>query len=268
MTCSSLITITLFATGCLWGAMGFSFEAAAHQSASKAAADRQDSDQVAAKSARPRGRQVIYPDQLRKAIRSHLQREFAGKAQEVQVTLGEPQQPIGVPAGALALTVSSADGEETVGRRVFQVHVAVNGIFARTIEATTDVSAYVDLLTPVRLIKADEEIETGDVVTTRLALSDLKSPYATDPLEVIGKAATRALPPQVPIKLTSLRRPFVVRKGDRVMIEAKMGGLSIQTAGVTKGNGELGQTVTVSNTDSGKEVRAKVVGPGVVRVDF
>ena len=71
-----------------------------------------------------------------------------------------------------------------------------------------------------------------------------------------------------PIKLTALRRPFVVRKGDRVMIEAKMGGLSIQTAGVTKGNGELGQTVTVSNTDSGKDVRGKVVGPGVVRVDF
>ena len=268
MTLSSMITITLFATGCAWGAMGFvAVEAAAHQSAPKATADRQDNDQ-AAKSARPRGRQVIYPDQLRKAIQSHLQREFAGKAQEVHVTLGEPQQPIGVPAGALALTVSSADSEETVGRRVFQVHVAVNGVFVRTIEATTDVAAYVDLLTPVRLIKADEEIETGDVVTTRLALSDLKSPYATDPLEVVGKAATRPLPPQVPIRLTSLRRPFVVRKGDRVMIEAKMGGLSIQTAGVTKGNGELGQTVTVSNTDSGKEVRAKVVGPGVVRVDF
>ena len=86
--------------------------------------------------------------------------------------------------------------------------------------------------------------------------------------EVVGKAASRPLPPQIPIKLTALRRPFVVRKGDRVMIEAKMGGLSIQTAGVTKGNGELGQTVTVSNTDSGKDVRGKVVGPGVVRVDF
>jgi flagella basal body P-ring formation protein FlgA len=188
--------------------------------------------------------------------------------QEIQVTLGDPQQPIAVPAGALGLTVSSSDIEGSVGRRAFHVHVAVNGIVHRTIDATADVAAYLDILAPVRLIKTDEEIDADDIVTTRVALFDLKSPYATDLRDVIGKAAARPLAPQIPIKLTSLRRPFVVRKGDRVMIEAKMGGLSVQTAGVTKGNGEMGQTITVSNTDSGKDVRAKVIGPGVVRVEF
>jgi flagella basal body P-ring formation protein FlgA len=268
MTLPFIIVIALLGGGFGGGAIGLTLAADAPQGVQAAVPDRQDTSDRATKPARVRGRQVIYPEQIRKAIQSHLRRQFAGRVQEVHVTLGEPQQPVAVPAGALALTVGSMDGDDGVGRRVFQVHVAINGAFLRTIEATTDVTAYVDILTPVRLIKADEEIDAADVVATRLALSDLKSPYATDPHEVIGKAASRPLPPQVPIKLTSLRRPFVVRKGDRVMIEAKMGGLSIQTAGVTKGNGELGQTVTVSNTDSGKEVRAKVVGPGVVRVDF
>jgi flagellar basal body P-ring formation protein FlgA len=250
------------------GSVGTVCEAPAHQAGRESGEAQWQANDRVKEPARSRGRQMIYPDRIRKTIHEHLQREFAGKAQEIQVTLGDPQQPIAVPAGALALTLSSADIEGSVGRRVFQVHVVINGILHRTIEATTDVAAYLDILAPVRLIKTDEEIDVDDVITTRVALFDLKSPYATDLRDVIGKAAVRPLAPQIPIKLTSLRRPFVVRKGDRVMIEAKMGGLSVQTAGVTKGNGELGQTITVSNTDSGKDVRAKVVGPGTVRVDF
>ena len=250
------------------GIVGTVCEVMGHPAGRESAeAQRQGSDRVK-ETVRSRGRQVIYPDRIRKAIDEYLQREFAGKAQEIHVTLGDPQQPIAVPAGALGLMVSSPDIEGSVGRRVFHVHVAVNGNLHRTIDATTDVAAYLDILAPVRLIKTDEEIDADDIVMTRVALFDLKSPYATDLRDVIGKAAARPLAPQIPIKLTSLRRPFIVRKGDRVMIEAKMGGLSVQTSGVTKGNGEMGQTITVSNTDSGKDVRAKVVGPGVVRVEF
>ncbi|MGH7257026.1 MAG: flagellar basal body P-ring formation chaperone FlgA [Nitrospiraceae bacterium] len=217
---------------------------------------------------RMRQGQILYPENFRKAIRLHLQKEFSGKVREIQIVLGEPQQPLVIPSGVSTITVSSSDADESVGRRVFQLHIAVNGALHKTIEATADVSAFLDVLTPVRLIRADEEIESQDVAMTRVALFDLRIPYATDLKELIGKAATRPLPPQAPIRLTALRRPFVVRKGDRVTIEAKMGGLSIQTVGSTKSNGELGQTITVANSDSGKELRAKVVAPGVVRVDF
>jgi flagella basal body P-ring formation protein FlgA len=267
MTLSFMITITVLMSAWIWGVIGAAGEAAAHPSGQRTAAETQGSERVKERG-RARSSQAIQPDQIRRAIQIHLQRELAGKVQEIRVTVGEPQQPIVVPAGMLRLSVDPADIGEHVGRRVFQVHVAVNGTFHRTVEAITDVTAYVDLVAPVRLIKTDEEIEADDVVTTRVALSDLRLPYARDPRDVVGKAATRPLSPQAPIRLTALRRPFVVRKGDRVMIEAKMGGLSIQTSGVTKGNGELGQTITVSNTDSGKDLRAKVVGPGVVRVDF
>ena len=85
---------------------------------------------------------------------------------------------------------------------------------------------------------------------------------------MIGKAAIRPLAAQSAIRITAVRRPFAVHKGDRVTIEARQGNLSIQTVGVTKSHGEMGQTITVSNVDSGKELRATVVAPGVVRVTF
>ena len=110
----------------------------------------------------------------------------------------------------------------------------------------------------------DEQIEADDVTTDRIVLFDLKQPYITNPADVIGKAAIRPLAAQSAIRITAVRRPFAVHKGDRVMIEARQGNLSIQTVGVTKSHGEMGQTITVSNVDSGKELRATVVAPGVV----
>ena len=215
-----------------------------------------------------RGKRLIYPEQLRGVIHDFVKRELAGRAADCQVSLGEPQQPISVPAGSLDVQVSGTRSEEPLGRRVFQIHLAVNGRFIKTIEATADVAALVDVVVPVRAIKADEEIAVDDVSTERIVLFDLKQPFATTPADVIGKAAIRPLPPQNAIRLTSVRRPFVVHKGDRVTIEARQGGLSIQTVGVTKSHGELGQTITVSNVDSGKDLRATVVAPGVVRVSF
>jgi flagella basal body P-ring formation protein FlgA len=216
----------------------------------------------------PRGKRLIYPEQIREAIHSFVLREIAGKAVDCQVALGEPQQPIAVPAGMVDVQVSAARSDEPLGRRVFQIHLAVNGRFIKTVDATADVAAIQEVVVPVRPIKMDEQIETEDVTTDRIVLFDLKQPYVTNPAEVIGKAAIRPLAAQSAIRITAVRRPFAVHKGDRVTIEARQGNLSIQTVGVTKSHGEMGQTITVSNVDSGKELRATVVAPGVVRVTF
>ncbi|MDR4480363.1 MAG: flagellar basal body P-ring formation chaperone FlgA [Nitrospira sp.] len=215
-----------------------------------------------------RGKRLIYPEQIRGVIHDFVKRELAGRAIDCQVALGDPQQPIVVPSGTVDLQVSAARSEDLLGRRVFQIHLAVNGRFIKTVDATADIAAVVEVVVPVRSIKVDESIEVDDVTTERIVLYDLKQSFVTNPADVIGKAAVRPLPPQLAIRLGAIRRPFAVRKGDRVTIEAKQGGLSIQTVGVTKSHGELGQTIVVSNVDSGKELRATVVAPGVVRVSF
>ncbi len=215
-----------------------------------------------------RAKRLIYPEQIRGVIHDYVKRELSGRAVDCQVALGDPQQPIVVPSGTVDLQVSAGRSDDSLGRRVFQIHLVVNGRFIKTVDATADVAAIVEVVVPVRPIRVDEEISADDVTTERLVLFDLKQPFATSLADVIGKAAVRPLPPQNAIRTTSVRRPFAVHKGDRVTIEARQGGLSIQTVGVTKSHGELGQTITVSNVDSGKELRATVVAPGVVRVSF
>jgi flagella basal body P-ring formation protein FlgA len=215
-----------------------------------------------------RAKRLVYPEQIREAIHGFVLREISGRAVDCQVSLGEPQQPIVVPSGTVDLQISGARSDEPLGRRVFQVHLVVNGQFIRTVDATADIAGVQEVVVPVRPIKMDEQIDVSDVATERIVLVDLKHPYVTNSADVVGKAAIRPLPAQSAIRTNAVRRPFAVHKGDRVTIEARQGNLSIQTVGVTKSHGEMGQTITVSNVDSGKELRATVVAPGVVRVSF
>lgn len=179
---------------------------------------------VGGSAVRTRGGRLVYPEQIRSAIQTYMRKELIGRAVDSQVVLGDPQEPVVMPLGTLDIKVSGGGAEETLGRRMFLVHLAVNGRLVRTLEATADVAAILEVVVPVRLIKADEQIEAEDVTTDRMIVFDLKQPVATDPSDVVGKAAMRPLAPQSPIRLTAVRKPFAVHKGDRVTIEARQGG--------------------------------------------
>lgn len=212
--------------------------------------------------------QQLFPEQIQRSILQVLEQEMAGKVRAIHAVVVDPVDPMKIPSGSISLRVSSNGFQEGLGRRAFQVHIHMNGALWKTIDAIADVSASIDAVVPTRVIQIDSVIDAEDVAIHRVKLSDLDHQLITNVKDVIGKSAARPLQTNNPIRLGMVKKPYAVRKGDRVFIEARQGGLSIQVVGVTKASGEIGQFVTVANVDSGKELRAKIVGPGAVRVDF
>jgi flagellar basal body P-ring formation protein FlgA len=131
-----------------------------------------------------------------------------------------------------------------------------------------DVSAMIDVIVPTRFLRSEELIDIGDIKSARIRIYQLNHPFVTDRDEVIGKSTARPLPPDTPLRTAFVKVPLLIKKGDRVLIEARRAGFSIQTYGVTKSSGQLGQTIMVANIDSGRELRAKVVAPSLVQVEF
>ena len=210
----------------------------------------------------------LYPEQIQRSILRVLEQEMAGRVRAIHAVVVDPIDPIKIPSGNIGLRVSSKGVEEGLGRRAFHVHVSTNGEPWQTIDAVADVSASIDAVVPTRVIQVDSVIEAEDVAVQRVKLMDLDHQLIMNVKDVIGKSAARPLQTNNPIRLGMVKKPYAVRKGDRVSIEARHGGLSIQVVGLAKSSGELGQTATVANVDSGKELRAKIVGPGAVRVDY
>ena len=208
------------------------------------------------------------PEHIQLSILQLLEQEMAGKVRAVHAVMVDPVDPVKMPSGSIDLKVSPNGLAEGLGRRTFHVQINTNGKPWRTIDAIADVSASIDAVVPTRVLQIESVIDAEDVTIHRIKLMDLDHQLITNVADVIGKSAARPLQTNNPIRLGMVKKPYVVRKGDRVSIEARRGGLSIQTVGVTKASGELGQSITVANVDSGKELRAKVVGPGAVRVEY
>jgi flagella basal body P-ring formation protein FlgA len=214
------------------------------------------------------GARELHPDLLKKTIQKYLEGEWNRRAKAVHVALLEPSEPVKIPSGVIELRVAPSSFEEGLGRRLFHVTVMAGGNAWTTIDALADVAAMVDVVVPNRYLKSEELIEAGDVTTQRIKVYDLNHPYLTDREEAVGKSAARPLQPDTPLRQSFLKTPMTIKKGDRVLIEAKRGGLSIQTSGVTKSGGHIGQSIMVVNIDSGRELRAKIVAPGLVQVEF
>ena len=210
----------------------------------------------------------LHPDQIQRSILRVLEQEMAGKVRAIHAVIVDPLEPIMTPSSDIGLKVSSGGVEEGLGRRAFHVQINLNGKSWQTIDAIADVSAFIDAVVPTRVIQIDNVIDAEDVAIHRIKLTDLDHQLITDVKDVIGKSAARPLQTNNPIRLGMVKKPYAIRKGDRVSIEARHGGLSIQVVGLAKSSGEIGQTATVTNVDSGKELRAKIVGPGAVRVEF
>lgn len=210
----------------------------------------------------------VNPDLIRKAIQKHLESEWGHKVKTVQVTVLEPADPVMIPGGTVELQVISNSLEEGLGRRRFHVEAVANGKSRKMIQVVADIAAMIDAVVVTRFLKADELIDMSDLKTVGLRIQQVNHPFITDQGEVIGKSASRPLPPETPLRPAFVKPPLVIKKGDRVLIEARRGGLSIRANGVTKANGQVGQTVMVTNLDSGRELRAKVVAPSLVEVEF
>ncbi len=210
----------------------------------------------------------IHPDTIGKAIQKYLMDAWGRKVKTVHVTVLEPADPVMTSGRPVELRVIPNPTEDGLGRRVFQVEATANGKSRKTVQVVADVAAMIDAVVVTRFLKAEELIDVGDLKTVDMRVHQVNHPFITDQSEVVGKSASRPLPPDTPLRPAFVKLPLVIKKGDRVLIEARRGGLSIRAYGVTKSSGQIGQTVMVANLDSGRELRARVVAPSLVEVEF
>lgn len=212
--------------------------------------------------------QEVPVEQIRRALARSMEGLQRDAQSELVVRVVQPSAALRVPVGRVELQAPAGTGDLDLGRQTFHVGVLVDGRRVQTVEVLADVEVWAELVTPIRAINAEETIAPDDLTKTRMALPSLTHDFARTAEEVVGKRASRTLRAHAPIRVGALGQAYAVRKGDHVLIEARRGGLVITASGIIRGGAQVGQSVAVTNQDSGKEVRAKVIGPGVVRVEF
>jgi flagella basal body P-ring formation protein FlgA len=83
--------------------------------------------------------------------------------------------------------------------------------------------------------------------------------------DLIGMEARRVLHAGESVRLEDVRRPTLVTKGSTVTMTFEAPGITLTAAGRAMSEGGMGETVTVQNPASFRQVSTVVTGPGQVR---
>ena len=196
-------------------------------------------------------------DFLERQTAEFLKAELGGERLEVQVRpldsrlkLAECQQ-----AWDFSLKAESRGSAMVVARcDSRQVHLS----------ATYD--RMVDVVLASRPLKRGDIISTQDLVVGSVSENRLRGNGFTEPADLIGMAVKRSIRSDQTITERMVEMPTLVERGDTVKIIAGAGPLQISVLGEALRDGVYGDSVSVKNLSSGRTIRGKVVGEGVIEL--
>ena len=186
-----------------------------------------------------------------------------------QVTISVPPvKSINLAAGKITHEVASRKKEDYLGATNLSLVFMVNG----RVEKKLWVNAHIDVTKKVVVsnnsLRRHYVIKKEDIRLEKMNLAELPANVITNPVEVIGKMTRRVIDPNLPMRINFLEVPPLVKRGDLVTIVAESDTLKITTQGFVTEDGCEGEMVRVINTNSRKDVYARVVDSRTVEIDF
>ncbi len=121
------------------------------------------------------------------------------------------------------------------------------------------------VVVPSRDIARGETISEGDLVYGTIPANTVFSGIITSVDALKGMEARRMLRANQVVRGDDVRHPIVVAKGAIVTMTFEAPGVTLTASGRAMSEGGVGDTVTVQNPASFRQISAIVTGPGAVR---
>jgi flagella basal body P-ring formation protein FlgA len=212
---------------------------------------------------------VESPEALRSQVEAYLQDTLKGEY-------------MGVAADDIAVAVANLDARLRLAKCASPLHqeitsprpygsnvsVKVNCGSPKpwTIYVPARVETFAEVTVAALSLARGAVLTQEDVVLRRMSTNQGGSGLVLDPQQVIGKELKRRLEAGEPVRLSQIKAPQVIRKGDRVVLEASISGVSVVTSGTALANGVVGEQIRIRNEKSARIVDAEVIAAGKARI--
>lgn len=128
------------------------------------------------------------------------------------------------------------------------------------------VSRLGEVVVAVRTMVRDEIVSADDVILQRRELDGVVGGYLTQLSDPLGMRVVRTIRADEVVNPAYLTQPILVKRGDRVTIMARSGGVEVRMDGKALSDGVMGAQIRVMNLSSKKEVKGIVLGQGSVEI--
>jgi flagella basal body P-ring formation protein FlgA len=205
------------------------------------------------------------PASIHDAIRQYIASSLP-TATEYKLTLGQFDNRLQLTQCAETLEVYSHNKALKSGRNA--IGVKCNGKKKWSIYNSVIIYIYKDVFVLSQAVRRGELFTSKHIMLEKKELSSLRSGYISDPKLIINKQASRNLGLGSVIKKSNLAEPRLIKRGERVFINASMPNIKISMAGIAMMDGIKGQSIRVKNIKSKRFIQATVIKSGQVAVTF
>lgn len=146
------------------------------------------------------------------------------------------------------------------------IRVRCNGNQPWQIYVPVTIKAYQKVVTATAPLTRAQRLDASVIKLSEKEVSRLTQGYFSSLEQVIGKSLRRPVPLNGVINPAMVVEAKVISRGDEVMIVAKVGTLSVKSAGVAMNNGRVGQQIQIKNKASKRVITARVINSKLVEV--
>lgn len=119
-----------------------------------------------------------------------------------------------------------------------------------------------------REMQSGEIIQQSDLVLMRIPQSKLGKDFIRNPLDAVGCKLKRKIKANLALRNAWLWSPPLVKRGERVQMTFRRGGIFLSAEGEALGNGRRGDMIKVRNSRSKKILSGRVIGRNQVEMEF
>ncbi|MBN1547906.1 MAG: flagellar basal body P-ring formation protein FlgA [Syntrophaceae bacterium] len=205
---------------------------------------------------------------LGELIKQYVEDNASWSPEDIRIEFTAKLPEVTLKGEKISYEISQCGKDSLVGNSLFSIRFFDDGIQIEKYQVRVNIEIQERYLASNRIIKRHTIIEPSDLQVLRrwVRIPSLKS--ISDADEIIGKKLIMAVGPGREIKRNMLKEPILVKRGEVVRIVLEHGQMSLLATGVAEEEGVDRQRIRVKNLSSQKVIAAKVMAPGLVKVEL
>lgn len=206
-------------------------------------------------------------DSIRKAARQFITEHTKTVYQQpAEINIGKLDSRLRLRQCNLPLDVYLPTGSRDLGR--FTLGVRCSGQKPWSLHVPVTVTIYQKVIVTARSLPRGKILTGNDLKFAKHDKSKLPAGYMDELTEGVGMELKRQLSNGAPLTTSMIRKPKIIKRGQRVSIIARAGGMEVRMAGKAMAHGAVGDRIRVLNLKSKKKIEGTVTPSGDIRVDI
>ena len=212
--------------------------------------------------------QILKVNEIEKRAVDHLVKVLPWDKESLEINVYYQGKDITLPAGKKDLIYKIMGSSQRAGRIPMILEIRINDQFQKRIRLNTKVLVSQQVIKTKRAVKRGE-ILSNDEIRVETVQTERPSQNAITNIDhALGYEAARNLSAGKILIPNFIKRPALGNRGDKILIMAQKGGMTITTPGILKEDGYENAMVRVLNIESKKVIYGRLVDSNTVKVRF